>query len=444
MIVHQRQDSFGSVGDPEAILTLPRDTHVADLAKAMLMSLRLCKRGIPLASPWRWGLAKASVTTMVADELSARGLLIEHVSRARVQAVAGGPGSRRSLSLLEPPEGGYWCLLVEDREEQSDLEAAVRFGQSEAPAFIVAAALSQLQPDVGPLDIRRLGLNDWEFPRLAEVARTLDAAGMRPVRADLDRVRRATGGHLFASAEVLTMIDKHQHLLSLAMGQPRETGAPPWWRLYALGINDAGIAQPVSLTMAETTDWWWCGDPFGVADPAITSEALAWAVGRASSLVSPNLATIPLEARLLQVPSNLDTLFQVFSRGPAANRLDRPEPVLIRSPYDAEKVAAHWMRWMGFADATETMPGADGGIDVESATALAQVKTETLPVGRPALQRLAGAAHAERKRGLFFSLSGYTAQAREWADQASIAIFTFDLQGVPQPINRVAEDLFGG
>ena len=70
---------------------------------------------------------------------------------------------------------------------------------------------------------------------------------------------------------------------------------------------------------------------------------------------------------------------------------------------------------MGYDDAEVTGPGADGGVDVTSRRSVAQVKTETLPVGRPALQRLHGVAMADGKEGLFFSLSGYTSQAVEWA-----------------------------
>lgn len=50
----------------------------------------------------------------------------------------------------------------------------------------------------------------------------------------------------------------------------------------------------------------------------------------------------------------------------------RPPERLIREARDAELIAAEWMRYLGFADAVATPVGADGGIDVVSARAVAQ------------------------------------------------------------------------
>src|SRR5437763_10631632 len=58
-------------------------------------------------------------------------------------------------------------------------------------------------------------------------------------------------------------------------------------------------------------------------------------------------------------------------------------PHLIRSPDEAELVAAEWMRHLGFPDARCTGAGTDGGVDVRSAGAGAQVKAQLSPVGRP-------------------------------------------------------------
>jgi hypothetical protein len=116
----------------------------------------------------------------------------------------------------------------------------------------------------------------------------------------------------------------------------------------------------------------------------------------------------------------------------------RPEPALIRSPADAEGAAARWMRYWGYEDASVTGRGADGGVDVRSSDAVAQVKALQVPVGRPDLQRLHGVATSENKMGFFFSLMYFTPQAKEWADQVGIALFRFDLQGEPEPVNAAA------
>lgn len=117
-----------------------------------------------------------------------------------------------------------------------------------------------------------------------------------------------------------------------------------------------------------------------------------------------------------------------------------PEPSLIRNPRDAELVAVEWMRFWGFDDAKATPVGADEGIDVVSETAVAQVKAHMVPIGRPDLQNLAGVAAVEGKTALFFALNGYTAQAIQWADRAKMALFTFDLQGAPEPVNNIARE----
>ena len=116
-------------------------------------------------------------------------------------------------------------------------------------------------------------------------------------------------------------------------------------------------------------------------------------------------------------------------------------PHLIRSPDDAEQVAAEWMRHLGFPDARCTGAGTDGGVDVRSAGAVAQVKAQLSPVGRPELQALFGVASSEGRRPLFFSLMSYTAAALTWADEVGMALFRFDHGGLVEAVNRAAEGL---
>lgn len=119
-----------------------------------------------------------------------------------------------------------------------------------------------------------------------------------------------------------------------------------------------------------------------------------------------------------------------------------PSPSLIQTPADAERVAASWMRWMGFGDAEATQLTGDRGLDVIATGAVAQVKAQVVPVGRPDLQSLAGAATGLKARLLFFALSGYTREAADWGDEVGMALFTFDFQGRPEPVNGPARRLF--
>jgi hypothetical protein len=114
---------------------------------------------------------------------------------------------------------------------------------------------------------------------------------------------------------------------------------------------------------------------------------------------------------------------------------------LIRSPDDAEQLAAEWMCHLGFGDARCTPAGTDGGVDVRSQGAVAQVKAQLTPVGRPELQALYGVARAEGRQPLFFSLMSYTTAALTWADEVGMALFRFDHAGLVEAVNVAAEAL---
>lgn len=119
----------------------------------------------------------------------------------------------------------------------------------------------------------------------------------------------------------------------------------------------------------------------------------------------------------------------------------RPVARLIRTPTDGEEVAAEWMRWFGFADAYATQASRDGGIDVDSSTAVAQVKMQRTPVGRPVLQQLSGVAQVMGKQALCFSLMHYTRDAEQWAGRTGIALFRFNEAGEAEAINDLARTL---
>jgi hypothetical protein len=117
----------------------------------------------------------------------------------------------------------------------------------------------------------------------------------------------------------------------------------------------------------------------------------------------------------------------------------------ITTPEAAESNAAARMRELGYCDARVTGRGADGGVDVVSDRAVAQVKQESYQTGRPALQRLYGARGDDRSRDLlFFSAAGYSRQAVMYADTVGIALFTYDVLGriaAANPVGRLVEEL---
>jgi hypothetical protein len=73
---------------------------------------------------------------------------------------------------------------------------------------------------------------------------------------------------------------------------------------------------------------------------------------------------------------------------------------------------------------------------------LAQVKWKGGVVGRPDLQRFYGACAGEQhKATLFFSASGYSESALEYARVVNIALFEFDPLGEIEPLNSAAETM---
>ena len=125
------------------------------------------------------------------------------------------------------------------------------------------------------------------------------------------------------------------------------------------------------------------------------------------------------------------------------NLLRRPTNRAIDDWQEAEELARRWMFYFGFTDAVLTKGGADGGIDVTSASAVAQVKYRTSKTGSPDIGKLEYVAGKEGKQSIFFSLSGYSKQALEWADESTnkMALFTYDKQGNVEANNRHARIL---
>ncbi|MCX2966282.1 restriction endonuclease [Gordonia aquimaris] len=113
------------------------------------------------------------------------------------------------------------------------------------------------------------------------------------------------------------------------------------------------------------------------------------------------------------------------------------------TPEDAEYLAAGIMqKKLGFRDAKVTELSGDGGVDVVSKHAVAQVKHWNSQIGRPELQQLYGARGADRKKKLlFFSSGGYSPLAVEYANEHDIALYRFGDDSTWWPMNKAARKL---
>lgn len=97
---------------------------------------------------------------------------------------------------------------------------------------------------------------------------------------------------------------------------------------------------------------------------------------------------------------------------------------------------------LGFRDVELTRNGSDGGLDVVSRSAVAQVKREVKQVGRPLLQQLRGArGRHDDRQPIFYAASGYTEPATDYAYWNLVALFTFDDSGTICAANEWATSL---
>lgn len=116
----------------------------------------------------------------------------------------------------------------------------------------------------------------------------------------------------------------------------------------------------------------------------------------------------------------------------------------ISTPHQAELNAQDQMRSWGFADAVATTGGSDGGVDVRSARALAQVKWKGGVTGRPDVQNLVGARGNGTQQLFFFSASGYSQQAITYADEMQVLLMTYDPLGEVKGVNQAAKTFLAG
>lgn len=119
--------------------------------------------------------------------------------------------------------------------------------------------------------------------------------------------------------------------------------------------------------------------------------------------------------------------------------LEGSRPQLLTGWRSVEELAYLHLRDLGFGDVQITNVGKDNGLDVLGTAIAAQVKMTALPVGRPTLQQLVGAS---RKQYLAcYSTSGYTKDARIFANEHSISLFSVSNRGLVEPANDFATSL---
>ncbi|MFC7929820.1 hypothetical protein [Streptomyces cinereoruber] len=119
-------------------------------------------------------------------------------------------------------------------------------------------------------------------------------------------------------------------------------------------------------------------------------------------------------------------------------------PVTIRTGRDAVAAAASYLRWLGFRDVVQPEERPASGVDLRAPGLVAQVDPSTRPAGLRAVECLWLNGLSASATSVFFSLAGYTPEARTRAAEIGLPLFVLDLTGTPQPVNHAADDLAAG
>ncbi|CAM5288817.1 hypothetical protein [Streptomyces avidinii] len=132
---------------------------------------------------------------------------------------------------------------------------------------------------------------------------------------------------------------------------------------------------------------------------------------------------------------------------PPATPVPRPafRPVTIRTARDAVATAALYLRWLGFRDVRQPdgRPIPSAAVDLRAPGLVAQVDPTTAPAGLRAVECVWLNGLTASATSVYFSLAGYTEDARARADELGIPLFVMDLTGMPQPVNDPADTLVG-
>ncbi|WP_405422264.1 hypothetical protein [Streptomyces erythrochromogenes] len=132
---------------------------------------------------------------------------------------------------------------------------------------------------------------------------------------------------------------------------------------------------------------------------------------------------------------------------PTATSVPRPafRPVTIRTARDAVATAALYLRWLGFQDVRQPdgRPIPSAAVDLRAPGLVAQVDPTTAPAGLRAVECVWLNGLTASATSVYFSLAGYTEDARSRADELGIPLFVMDLTGMPQPVNDPADALVG-
>nr|WP_149828430.1 hypothetical protein [Streptomyces tailanensis] len=126
---------------------------------------------------------------------------------------------------------------------------------------------------------------------------------------------------------------------------------------------------------------------------------------------------------------------------PPSNPRATFRPATIRTAHDAVIAVALYLRWLGYRDIRRADQRQPNGIGLAARGVLTQVDPSVSPASLRDVECLWLTAMAESTDCVYFSLAGYTNDARDRADGLGVSLFVLDLTGTPQPVNGAATEL---
>ncbi|GAB2715748.1 hypothetical protein GCM10027072_05090 [Streptomyces bullii] len=127
------------------------------------------------------------------------------------------------------------------------------------------------------------------------------------------------------------------------------------------------------------------------------------------------------------------------SHAPAEHQAFRPVPV--RTALDVVMAAALCLRRLGHGDIRRADRRPPSGVALAARGVLAQVEPTVRAASLRDVECLWLTAMTESKGCVYFSLAGYTDDARARADALGVPLFVLDSTGTPQPVNGPAHAL---
>ncbi|WP_225830675.1 hypothetical protein [Streptomyces sp. NK08204] len=154
------------------------------------------------------------------------------------------------------------------------------------------------------------------------------------------------------------------------------------------------------------------------------------------TVLHPAVSAAPPRGR--EEPAAPDT-----SRAGRAGQGGRPgaQPRPVRTARDAVTAALLYLGWLGHRDVRRADQRPSNGIVLAARGLLAQVDPTVRPAAPRDVECLWLTAMTQSADCLYFSLAGYTDEARARAAALGIALFVLGPTGTPQPVNDAARTL---